>query len=225
MLSEWLKKGFAKPGKTQRGLAAILDIDPAAVHRMTRGLREIKPSEIGPTARYLEEPVPPGLLEQTRPETRPVAIPTATARIVDLPSRSEMPADVPVYGVAAGSPDESFQLEDGIIDYVRRGPGIAKARDVYALFVTGESMHPRFSAGELVYVSPSRPPRPGDDVIICVKPHAPNEPERCYIKRLARRHPDRVDVEQFNPVRMISYPAAEVIRIHRVLTMAEVLGV
>ena len=121
--------------------------------------------------------------------------------------------------------DGAFQLEPGVIDYVRRAPGIMNARDVYALYVTGESMWPRFRDGELLYISASRPVRIGDDVVVCIKPEREGDPERCFIKTLVRRHSDSIEVEQFNPVKRITFANDDIVRVHRVLTMADVLGV
>lgn len=161
------------------------------------------------------------------PITLPIPeAPAGAVRPVDLPSKQFMPLDVPVLGVAAGNPmDGAFQLETGIIDYVRRAPGIMNARDVYALYVTGDSMVPRFQHGELLYVSASRPVRIGDDVILCIRPKREGDPERCFIKRLVRRHSDHIEVEQFNPPLRMTFANDDIVRVHRVLTMADVLGV
>lgn len=179
-------------------------------------------------------PVPLAVLDPTAPLTSPA--PTAprapesiiTARPVELPPLHTMPRNVPVYGVAAGNGDVSsgdFQLEAGaVIDYVPRPPGLTSTRDAYALYVTGDSMEPKFEHGELVYISPSKPVRPSDYVILCLRGSAPGEPERCFIKRLVRRHPDRVEVRQFNPDKIIAFPIAAIARIHRVLTLADLFG-
>ncbi len=54
MDTETIRAALAKDGKTQRGLAAALRIDPAAVHRLVRGERKLKAAEIVAAARYLE---------------------------------------------------------------------------------------------------------------------------------------------------------------------------
>lgn len=59
MLTEWIRRGLAKPGKTQRGLARALGLDPAGVNRLVHGRRQIKVGELAATERYLEEPAPP----------------------------------------------------------------------------------------------------------------------------------------------------------------------
>uniref|UniRef100_UPI003F6EEFB8 helix-turn-helix domain-containing protein n=1 Tax=Elioraea sp. TaxID=2185103 RepID=UPI003F6EEFB8 len=43
---EVIRRALAKPGKTQRGLAAALGVDPAAVNRLLKGERQLKAAEI-----------------------------------------------------------------------------------------------------------------------------------------------------------------------------------
>ena len=192
-------------------LAAALDVDAEWIEYGTgRG-----PADAAPAADRIAIPPRP-------PE------PVITARPVELPPLHTMPRNVPVYGVAAGNGDTGggdFQLETGaVIDYAPRPPGITSTRDAYALYVTGDSMEPRFEHGELVYISPSKPVRPSDYVILCLRGAAPGEPERCFIKRLVRRHPDRVEVRQFNPDKVLTFPTATIARMHRVLTVADLFG-
>jgi len=54
----WIRRGLAKPGKSQRGLAQALDIDPAGVNRLVKGERQLKAAEIAKVARYLGEEPP-----------------------------------------------------------------------------------------------------------------------------------------------------------------------
>src|SRR3546814_17289167 len=61
---------------------------------------------------------------------------------------------------------EETLVEDGVVGYARRPPSIDSNRKSYALYITGESMEPRYRAGDLVYVDPSRAPSIGDDVIV-----------------------------------------------------------
>jgi transcriptional regulator with XRE-family HTH domain len=58
MFVEWIKKGLAKPGKHQKGLADALGIDRSGVSKLLSGERQIKANEIEKIAAYLEEPPP-----------------------------------------------------------------------------------------------------------------------------------------------------------------------
>jgi phage repressor protein C with HTH and peptisase S24 domain len=57
----WIRRGLTKPGKSQRGLAVALDIDPAGVNRLPKGDRQLKAAEIVRIAKYLGVE-PPALL-------------------------------------------------------------------------------------------------------------------------------------------------------------------
>ena len=55
---EWIKSGLEKPGKTKRGLAAALSVDPTIIGRIVKGTRRVRADELGTISSYIEEPVP-----------------------------------------------------------------------------------------------------------------------------------------------------------------------
>jgi SOS-response transcriptional repressor LexA len=63
---DWLRLGLRQPGKTGRGLAAFLGLDPAAVSRMVAGERQIKADEIPRMAEYLGLPPPGGVFSTSK---------------------------------------------------------------------------------------------------------------------------------------------------------------
>lgn len=136
--------------------------------------------------------------------------------------------DVPVRGTAVGGDSGEFSFNGDVVDMVRRPPGLAGATAVFAVYVHGDSMSPRFESGDLVFVNPSRPPTPGCDVIVEMAPANGDAAGACYIKRLLRRTGDKVILRQFNP------PAGDkqdfeihrdrIRNLWRVLTPAELLG-
>lgn len=141
-----------------------------------------------------------------------------------MPARDQMSMDIPVMGTAAGSLEGAFQMQSGTaIDHVRRPPGIASAVDVYALYVVGDSMLPRFAEGELLYVSGKRPARPGDYVIVQTSEEAGEIVAWC--KKLVSRDAEKVLLEQYNPPRTFEVSSAAAIAVHRVLTMNDLFGV
>lgn len=78
-----------------------------------------------------------------------------------------LPQNVPVMGVAEGALEGgAFQWTSDVIDYVRRPPALANAKNLYALYVVGESMAPQFSPGDLIFVNPNRPAGNGDAVVV-----------------------------------------------------------
>jgi phage repressor protein C with HTH and peptisase S24 domain len=156
----------------------------------------------------------------------PPSDPAAARPPPSLPQRHEMPRDVPVFGTAMGANGEgAFTINlTGQVDTVRRGPGIANSRGVFAIYVEGESMAPRFQPGELVYLDKHRPIRVGDDVVLVVaSPNTGDEP-RSYLKRLVRRTAERWICEQFNPPKTVEFEVASLKDKFRVLTLNEVMG-
>ena len=137
----------------------------------------------------------------------------------------DTPRNVEVLGVVAGGDDDWFDLNGSVIDYVRQPPGIAKADQVFALYVVGESMSPRYDPGDLVYINKSRPPAIGGDVVVELHPEGEGRPGRAFIKRLVRRNDSIVVLQQFNPPKTIGLPARQVKQVLRILTNAEIMGV
>jgi len=164
------------------------------------------------------------------PEEMPGApAPNVGDETVELPAPAGLPRNVPLRGTAACGDTRGdagdFEFNGEIVDYVRRPPGIAAARNVFAVYVTGDSMAPRFEAGELVFVHPDKPPVNGCDVLVELHGHD-GQAGACYIKRLLRRTPSKLVLRQFNPPRDdIELPLAKVRVLYRILTPSELLGV
>ncbi|MDP6475943.1 MAG: S24 family peptidase [Alphaproteobacteria bacterium] len=129
---------------------------------------------------------------------------------------------IPVRGTAQGGPRGAFVLTGDDIDYVRCPPRLATAQGIYALFIEGDSMSPRYEPGELIFVSPRRPARIGDDVVILCRDG--DGEQNAYIKRLLRRGGDEIIAGQFNPALEIRFLAGEIETIHLVLRMANLYG-
>ena len=143
---------------------------------------------------------------------------------VGLPPREYMPQDVPVMGTAACNADHgSFKLDASSIDYVRRPPGLLTTKEVYALYVEGDSMEPRFTAGDLVFVHPRKPVRIGDSVVVQIA-KSENEPIEAMIAVLSKRTSHEVFLQKYNPNKIIHFDNANIVAIHKILEMTELFG-
>ncbi len=138
---------------------------------------------------------------------------------------SRLARDVPVLGVAVGGEDADFSFNGDTIDQVRRPPGIAGQKGVYALYVVGTSMSPKFEEGDLIYVSTTRPPSIGDCVVIELYPESDDKPGKGFVKRLKSRNSAKVICDQFKPPKEITFNRERVKSIHRVIPWNELLGV
>lgn len=152
--------------------------------------------------------------------------PENAIRAPDAPIRTNtLPLDVPVYGVAVGGDSGDFSLNGDVVDRVRRPPGLTDNRAAFAVYVRGDSMEPRFYQGDLLYVDPIRPARSGDDVLVELKPARPGEPGPAYIKQLVTQTPLRVVLRQFNPAKEIIIPGERILRVSKILSLSDLLGV
>ncbi|AXS39781.1 S24 family peptidase [Breoghania sp. L-A4] len=143
------------------------------------------------------------------------------------PTQTDMMRDIPVMGTARGSAiHEDFEGFDinGPVDYVHRPPALAGAKDIYAIYVAGDSMAPQHSAGELRFAHPHRPVQPGCTIIIQTRKEN-GDPGQAYIKNLVRRSAGKVTVEQINPPATIDIPTESIVKMHRVLTLNELFGI
>ncbi len=211
--------------KTPRAASVDAGLHPDTIRNVLRE-RSVKPraDSLAKLARALECSVD-WLIDAGAPAA-PAAAPPPFGlwETPTPPARAEMPRDVPVLGTAAGSARGAFQLDTAAIDYVRRPPGIGASRDIYALYVVGASMSPRFEEGELIYVSERRPARVGDYVVVqTVDPD--DGTVQAWVKRLARRTDTALLLEQFNPQAEIRLDGARVRAVHRILTLNELFGI
>lgn len=144
---------------------------------------------------------------------------------ISMPLSQPMPLDVPVLGVVAGNHVHgAFQMEASIIDYVRRAPGLFGSKNVYALYVEGDSMSPMHKAGDLLFVHPDRPARIGDSVVVQFK-KGENQYSEAMLGILYKKSPKVVELQKLNPPAIVDIDAKTVEFVHRVLTMGELFGV
>jgi phage repressor protein C with HTH and peptisase S24 domain len=179
-------------GLTQKGLAAKMGLNPAAINRMLYGDRNIKAEEIPIIEDYL------GIkLDLVNPDGKK---PAKKQGFSDgAPTPLDPPTLVPVYGYAAGSDHADaksggLNLANGeVIDWVPRHPGQIGIKDAFAIYVFSDSMEPRYYRGELVYIHTGRPPEAGKDCIIEMMNGD------AYIKRLVKVGGGKIKVLQYNP--------------------------
>lgn len=143
-------------------------------------------------------------------------------RIADV---SELgPRNVPILGVVVGGSAADFTFDGYTIGYARRPAAIADLANVYAMYVVGTSMDPRFRDGELVYVH-RREPAIGDDVVIQLMPEQDGGTPPGFIKRLIRRSGTHIICEQYQPPGEVRYERDDILQLDRVIPWHELLAV
>jgi phage repressor protein C with HTH and peptisase S24 domain len=223
-LGSVLRQARKRKGMVLREVAAALGITPQAVGQWERGENEISMENLRAVAKILGiDPVAAhrGELQYTGAESTAPLNEAEPVTEPGLPSLGQKV--VPVLGVTVGGEDADFYMNGQVVDYARRPPGAEHLKNLFALHVLGESMSPRYEPGELVYCG-GRPPVPGDYVVIELFPEEGTSVGKCFVKKLIRRAGGRIECEQFNPPKTITFDTYAVKSIHRVIPLRELLG-
>lgn len=213
-------------GVSPTQLSRMANIDPKAPPKNTQN---IPLSKLHAFAEYFKD-TPPGLAagSPAKPDTiRPAGPePSTVEPAPDAPRLSQFgDYDVEVRGITAGGSTESeFQFDGKVVGEVRRPPGAAKARGLFALHVAGNSMVEKYEPGDLIFLQESRHAEPGDYVVVELYPEQEGEPGKSFLKKLVRRTGRRVVCKQLNPPKEIEFDAGEVKQIYRVLKNRELFG-
>jgi phage repressor protein C with HTH and peptisase S24 domain len=140
----------------------------------------------------------------------------APPRNGELGGPARFGARIPAYGQAVGGRDGEFILNGNRIVDVLAPPSLQGVPDAYAVYVVGDSMEPRYFAGEAVFVNPRLPVRRGDFVVAQIAV-ADDAPPHAYIKRFVARDSRILRLEQFNPKKALAFPVRRVISVHRII--------
>jgi len=220
---EELKQLFERTGKTQKGLAEALSTDPGVITRIMNGTREIKLREVPIIRAYFEGRPTQIVVAQgeTLRSTNQLYAPS-----VNVEASGSWPRDVPIMGVTVGGADGDFLVNMGEeVDYAKRPPTIARATRIFALYVQGTSMSRWREPGQLVYVDPVRPAKPGDRVVVECEPENGGDGHPAYLKEFVTKTATKVRLKQYNPESVIEISLSKVRHIHRVIEWEELLGV
>lgn len=123
--------------------------------------------------------------------------------------------DLPLLGGVRGGTDGVFFDNGRVFEYVNRPPNLQGVVDAFAVYATGDSMEPRFYAGEILFVHPNRPLSRGCFVVIEFTDG------RGLVKQFLRQDEKTLTVHQFNPDTDIVFRKNEVKHIFRVVGAAE----
>jgi phage repressor protein C with HTH and peptisase S24 domain len=123
--------------------------------------------------------------------------------------------DLPVMGAVKGGSEGFYFNEGEPKEFVARPAGLAGAANAFALYVDGDSMEPRYFAGEVLYVNPNRPITRHCFVAVEM------QDGQGLIKQFVRRSDEHVVLRQFNPAKDLRVASREVKRIYRITGSGE----
>jgi phage repressor protein C with HTH and peptisase S24 domain len=144
------------------------------------------------------------------------ATPLPAPRNAQLGGPARFADTIPAYGQAVGGKDGEFILNGNRIVDVLAPPSLQGVPDAYAVYVVGDSMEPRYFAGEAVFVNPRLPVRRGDFVVAQIAAEE-GEPPHAYVKRFLAREARMLRLEQFNPKKTLEFPIARLVSVHRII--------
>lgn len=122
---------------------------------------------------------------------------------------------LPLYGSAAAGLGVDTTNTTSPIDYIDAHPGVTANKDAYAIYVSGDSMEPRFRSGEIVFCNPGQPPRRGDDVVVQLHPAAGNH--TAIVKRFVSSNAEEITLHQFNPDKDLKIKTESVVSINVII--------
>jgi hypothetical protein len=151
-----------------------------------------------------------------------------------------MSRDVPVYGTGIGAKLkvdlvtgtgqlelDQLRVESGqAIDRIRRPAQFDDNREIYGLYVEGDSMSPRYEDGATVLVNPRAQVRVGDYVVVQLLADSGGDDPIWggLIKRLHRKTADYIELEQFCPPLVFRLPRTLVSAVHRIVPYEDLLS-
>ena len=156
-------------------------------------------------------------------DERHLKVPTSTQIRPMMAEVTSLPRGIgwiPVYGHAVGGKDGEFVLSGNQVSEVLAPPNLSHVRDAYAVYVVGDTMEPRYFAGETVFVNPRLPISRGSFVVAQISKGEEPEP-RAYVKRFLSQDGKRLRLEQYNPKKILEFPASTVVAIHRIVMSSE----
>lgn len=131
--------------------------------------------------------------------------------------------EVETEGGAAIQIERSSFDPEHCVTYISRPPALQGDSEAYAIYFHGSSMEPRYFAGEIGIVQPTRPAGPGDFVLVQLTNGQDGDVVSVLVKRLVRQNSHEVVLEQFNPQLVFTLQRRHVARIHRIVPPTELL--
>ena len=127
---------------------------------------------------------------------------------------------IPIYGQAIGGKDDEFILTGNQVTEVVAPANLSNVPDAYAVYVVGDFMEPRYFAGETVFVNPRQPISKGAFVVAQISTPESEAPQ-AYVKRFVSQDSRRLRLEQYNPKKILEFPTAKVLSVHRIVMSSE----
>lgn len=129
-----------------------------------------------------------------------------------LPFPESGEEDLYIMGSAVGGEAGVFDLNGEAIGTVPRPTKLKGVPRAYAVYMRGTSMYPKYEDGQLLYIDPHKPVRPGNYVVVEFRDH------RAFVKRFVRRANGHLYVMELAPEeRELDFDDAIVLNVHKIV--------
>jgi len=211
-LGQRVKSLRSNHGLSQKALGDKVGLSQPSIERIESG-KTLNPGkivelakELGVSADYLRFGEDAGMHPASPPETlAPLApAPSTGIRMANHLGFSES-RDLPVIGKAAGG-DGALVIDAAPIDWTFRPADLRGVQDAFAVYVTGDSMVPKYLDGDLLYVHPGRPIRKGRHILLETSDH------HGLVKRFEGWEEDHIVLTQYNPALTFRIQRSKILR-------------
>jgi len=134
-----------------------------------------------------------------------------------IPSVQSQRRDLPVMGAVRGGMDGLFFDNGKVMETVNRPANLIGVGNAFAVYAVGDSMEPRFFAGELLYVNPNRPLSRGCFVAIEM------QDGQGLVKQFLRQDDASITLHQFNPAQDLIIAKSQIKNLYRIVGSSEQL--
>lgn len=207
--------------RTERGwsmayLADLVGTDPSTINKLEKGKTKLTDNWLVRLARAFGID-PSGIISFTPAADEPVL------PLYELPSNATSRKVIPIMGTAAGSLLQgAIQFsESTVVNYIDAPPMLENAVGIYGVYIDGDSMEPMFRHGSPILLTPFKPPKVGDAVVVQEK-HG--DTIKGTVGILSGRNSDVVKLRKLNPNGIIEVPTKYLHAMHKVLDLSEILG-
>ena len=208
-----LRSAIRESGKTLNAVSGQAGVTEGTIRAFLKGkTQSLRYETLKKIAAVTNRPVTYLLGETDTFEAAPVAVPSA-----DLTVMRSGPIDVPIFRVAL-SPNGQWGeviMEEGIIGHTQRPVAARENSLLFAFAVPDDSMALTFHAGDLILVDPTR--QPGHERPAVVELHSQDGARHFVIGFLMLRRPERIEIRQTSPDRVLSIEMEKVKGIYRIL--------
>ena len=221
-------------GMSQQGIASIESgkvARPRKLRELAKALRVSEAWLLNETKLLSEDGMSKGEFDRSFPsdgykELAQVAA-SISAKPASTPNASFPPryepfggARVPLMGQTQAGMNGRFVLNGQTVAEVFCPPDLEGVAGAYAVLVYGDSMEPKFEAGETVWLHPYLPVRRGDYVVAQIHDDE-NEAPSSYIKQFISKTGSVLTLKQFNPAEgedeIMTFPADQVVSVHKIV--------